>query len=72
MNAEFKTYVFTYSYHGIPYVIEVRAESPAAAKDRLQAAAFYGLYGGELQASIPAGVGSWLPRLICWWKNLRG
>lgn len=66
-----KTYLYSYSYGGHRYSLEIPAESREEASGRIAAIKLGRvMYDGELEMKIPAAVGSWLPRLITWWKNI--
>jgi hypothetical protein len=64
-----KTYLFSYPYQGHQYSLEIKAESREEAEGRFKAIP-WGQYDGELQVTIPASTGDWVPRLICWMRNL--
>ena len=60
-----KTYLYSYLHRGARYGFEIVADDIHEADDRLRSIKFGEVqYDGILEATIPAGVGSWLPRLV--------
>lgn len=76
MNEQFRTYLFSYNYGGSNWNIEIRAESPEDAQQRVSRLVF-ATYQGEVVAKVPASLGApvrlavlmqnasrWLKRLL--------
>ncbi len=64
-----KTHLFSYSYEGSEYSLEIPANSAQEAKDRLSRLPF-ARYGGELVAEVPAFPASGVfVRLLAWIRN---
>jgi hypothetical protein len=62
----FRTYLFSYSYEGARWSLEIQARDPDEARDRLNRLAFAN-YDGEVKAKIPCpGI---IGRLVA---NLKG
>ncbi|MCC4116361.1 hypothetical protein LLG90_13455 [Aromatoleum toluclasticum] len=64
----FKTYLFTYRHRGAFWSMEVKATSPADAKERVSKMAC-AVYDGELVMKIAEPLGA-LARVVVWMRNL--
>jgi hypothetical protein len=56
MNNIFRTYLFSYQHDGASWCIEIPAENPQDAQDRVAKLA-YAIYEGEVVTSVPAELG---------------
>jgi hypothetical protein len=68
----FQTHSFSYHHQGKNWTLSIPATSEEDARERISILQNWGKYDGVVVASYPDYLGSWLPRLICWWKALRG
>lgn len=57
MDNSYKTYLFSYNHGGHSWNLEIQAESPEDAKQRVSRLAF-ATYDGELVAKVPASLGT--------------
>ena len=65
-----KTYLYDYYYDGSRWSLEITAHNKEDADAILKTLPMAN-YVGELQLTIRAVTGGWLPNLIVWWKNKR-
>ena len=65
-----KTYLYDYYYDGKRWGLNITAHNKDDAEAILKTLPLAN-YVGELQMTIPAVTGKWLPNLIIWLKNKR-
>jgi hypothetical protein len=67
--SEYRKYLLEYYYGGKNWLFKLDAVSAEDAEARCRAISYRAKVLGESGGSVPATLGSWLPRLVCWWQN---
>lgn len=67
MSDEYERHLFSYSFDGQRWSIEIPARSETEARKRLSLASM-ATYDGTVQFSVPADLG-WFAKLFVWFKN---
>jgi hypothetical protein len=68
LNNRFKSYLFSYDHNGSKWTVEILAESPEDARQRVSRLAFAS-YDGEVITKVPASLGG-LTRILVAARNL--
>lgn len=64
----YKKYLLQYYHDGAHWDIILHATSKDDARERARQI-YYAKVLGTVEREIPASVGGWLPRMICWVRN---